>query len=179
MPLLAAKLKQGLLAITGNGSDYPKTPNESAARWARAYADYAQDAISLAGCSPAPLTANEEALAATLLPVFANPYGTPASTAQIYDAAFSAFWFGPPVAFPLTPAGTPPPPPALPGIVTLVGTGTLAPALISAWAANFAASAPADQAMAQVAAVIDAFTHTVIVTHLISVPGPPIVGPIS
>jgi len=180
MALNLAKLKQGLLGINGHGKDFPKTPVVAAKRWARAYAAYAQDAISLGGAAPIPLAANEAALAAALVPVFANPRNLPPQTAQVYATAFTAFWFAPPVTFPLTPAGTPLPPPILPGIVTLVG-GTIAlpSALMAAWASNFATSASDEVAMAKMAQVLDAFTRTVIVTHLISVPGPPIMGPIT
>jgi hypothetical protein len=65
-------------------------------------------------------------------------------------------------------------------VVTLVGgTFALPVALVAAWVSNFAARVSNEQAMAKMAQVLDTFTRTVVVTHLISVPGPPIVGPIS
>jgi len=180
MALNPAKLKQGLVDVNGSGKNFPKTPLEAAKRWARAYASYAADAMSLGGAAPVPLTPNEASLAAALTVVFSNPNSLPPQTAQVYAAAFTAFWFSPPVAFPLTPVGTPLPPPVLPGIVTVVGGSAALPGLLlAAWASNFAARAPDSVAMTKLASVLDTFTRTVIVTHLISVPGPPIVGPIS
>jgi hypothetical protein len=71
-------------------------------------------------------------------------------------AAFTSFWLTPPVAF----VGV------TPGIVTAVaGTAVLQAGLLASWAANTADEASAELAAEQMAGLLDAFTHTVVVTH--------------
>jgi hypothetical protein len=61
-------------------------------------------------------------------------------------------------------------------VTSVVGISALAQALPAVWFVNQAGKLSADAACRSVAAAIDAFTHTVIVTT----PGsPPIVGPIT
>lgn len=164
MALDPNKLKQLLLQLSQSP---PQTPQEAGRRWASAYAAYAADAVSPMGGSPIGLDPGEAVLGNLLGITFATSRD-PNTTAQAYATGFTAFWFVPPVAF----TGTPP------GVVTLVGgTAALAPALLSVWASNLAGRLREEQAMQAIAAVLDTFTRTVIVTHPV-VPTP-VVGPIS
>jgi hypothetical protein len=161
MPLDPSKLQGDLRAIFQNP---PTDVGQTGQRWAQAYVNYAGDAITLQGGSPVGLDAGKPLLAQTLATLFAIPLSPPPATAANIAAALTAFWFLPPVAT------------SDPGIVTAVaGTALLATALVTVWTANVAAQASADQSAAAIAAAMDAFTRTVIVT----IPPVPIIGPLS
>jgi hypothetical protein len=158
-------MQQGLLDLMKTP---PRTPLETGQRWAQAYTTYCSGAISPMGGTPLTLDVSRVTLATSLATVFATPYSPVPTTAAGIAAAFTVFWFAPPVTF----SGGPP------GVVTAVaGTALLQQGLISCWLSNFASRASKDQAAQAIAAVIDVFTRTVIVTHPL-VPTP-IIGPIS
>lgn len=129
----------------------------SAKNWATAYAGYAAEAQSCQVVPPLPaaIEAAQETLQAALAAAFAGGVD-PASTATGLATAFSFFWLLPPVAF----QGV------TPGVVTAVGGATaLSTALVASWTENTLARASASDAASTMAAVLDAFTRTVVVTH--------------
>lgn len=160
MSLSASKLANEIVKLNQDKS-YPKDSYEAGRRWAKAYAAYAADGRASGGVPPAPLTANESVLAAALGSLWAS-CRDPGTDAQGMASALTAFWLAPPVVF-----GS--------GAVTAVGgTSALQSALPGVWASNQGGKQSAESCAKKLAAVIDTFTHTVIVT----LPGP-IVGPIS
>ncbi len=165
MALSLPTLKQGLVQVMKNPArDYVT----AAQQWAQAYGSYASAAQSPLGvATPASIQAAQQVLQAALVPVFATSRVLPQTCAQMAQA-FTAFWMTPPIVF----VGTPP------GAVTVVpGAAALPAALASAFGVNFASRAQVDQAAQQLATALDAFTRTVIVTHLV-VPTP-VIGPIT
>jgi hypothetical protein len=119
------------------------------------------------GGSPAALDAGQAVLQQALTVTFATSVD-PVTTASQMANAFTAFWFLPPVVF----SGTPP------GLVTAVGgTAALAVALPAIWLSNQLSKLTTEQSAQAIAAALDAFSRTVIVTHPV-VPTP-VVGPIS
>ena len=161
MPLSSPTLSSGLQNI-----GFPSTHADAGNIWAAKYAAYAADAISPMGGAPASLAAAEATLGATLGAAFAA--GSPASVISAFVNGLTAFWLAPPVVF----AGTPP------GAVTLVGGApALGPALSATFASNIAGKLSKQACSDAIAAVLDTFTRTVIVTHPV-VPTP-VVGPIS
>lgn len=161
-------------ALTHSIVNLMASPGEApdmARKWSRAYASYAADASTPLGGSPlsSSLEAAQATLEGALTGIFSNPLSLLPQTAALMAAAFTAFWFLPPVA---TLDG------AFPGVVTAVaGTALLQAALIAAWLSNLASRAGAEQAAVGVAAALDAFSRTVVVT-IATVPSPT-VGPLS
>jgi len=155
--LVAAKLASGLLKLSQTP---PKNYVEAGRLWSEAYAQYAVTAQSPTAAPPAPLEPNRQVLAAALAATFVASRN-PVQTANQIASALTVFWLAPPVVFG-------------PGVVTAVGgTQALASVLPGAWVSNTIPRMSAEAAAQKIAAVIDLFTHTVIVTS----PGP-IVGPI-
>jgi len=153
VPLSSSKLAQELFKVVDPKSR-PQDAYAAGRVWASAYAVYAADAQA-SGIPPAPLEANERLLATALGAAFAGSRAA-GQTANGIANALTVFWFSPPVVF-----GA--------GAVTAVGgTDALAQALQGTWAVNQASRADQVQAMRNVAVVVDAFTHTVLVT----LPGP-------
>lgn len=166
MPLNPSTLSDALKDIMG--PHRPKNVLEAAQRWSNAYVNYANSAISPLGGSPQGLSAVQPLLQASLAAAWANPRSPAPTTAAALAAAFTVFWFLPPVVF----DGAPP------GAVTLVGgTAVLQSGLIATWTSITLGKANADSAASQTASILDVFTRTVIVTHPV-VPTP-VVGPIS
>lgn len=164
MALRAEVIRDGLLALADHP---PKSPQEAARRYAEIYARYAADARTVLGNAPVSLAAAEATLRIALIPVFTGFGRPPQVVAQQLAAAYTAFWLLPPVAT----AGS------FPGIVTLVaGTPVLGPALAAIWVANVASMPSARDAAQRLAAAIDIFTKTVIVTEA-TIPSPT-VGPL-
>ncbi len=161
MSLTASDLADGL-TIDPQG-DY----SVAAQLYADAYAAYAADARSPMTGFPLNLTAPTATLQSALAAAFSAGFDANA-TAEAMDAAFTAFWLSPPVAFTGSPPGT---------VTAVTGAGTLAPALLAAWQANTSGDASTADSATQIADAIDAFTRTVIVTHPV-VPTP-VVGPIT
>lgn len=160
MALDPNKLRQALTGLQ------QQSPVMAGYAWAKAYADYARDAISIAGGSPLGVDLAQPLLGSTLAGIF-SVSKDPFTTAQQMAAAFNAFWFLPPMIF----SG------ASPGVVTAVpGVLALPLALTATWATNLAAKAPADEASQRIAQDLDAFTHSVVVAHT---GPPPVVGPIT
>jgi len=160
MPLTASKLANEIVKLATD-KQYPKDSYEAGKRWAHAYALYAKDGRANGSIPPAPLTTNEAALAAALGSLWATCKDS-ATNAQGMASALTIFWFSPPVVFG-------------PGAVTAVGgTSALQSALLGIWASNLAGKQSEAVCARKLAAAIDLFTHTVVVT----LPGP-IVGPIS
>lgn len=129
----------------------------AAKNWADAYAEYATSAQSCQLVPPvqASIDAAHAVLQATLATAFAAGVD-PVSTSSAMSSAFTSFWFTPPVAF----EGV------TPGVVTAVaGTAVLEAGLLASWAANTADQADAGLAAEEMATLLDAFTHTVVVTH--------------
>ncbi len=159
-------------ALTHSISDLmgkPAKAAEMAQKWSRAYASYAIKGVTVLGGGPVTLDAAQATLERALTGIFSNPYQLAPQTATLMATAFTTFWLLPPVA---TLSG------AFPGVVTAVaGTALLQAALISTWLSNFGARASAEQAARGVAAALDAFSRTVIVT-IATVPTPT-VGPLS
>jgi len=158
--LSASKLANEIVKLATD-KQYPKDSYEAGKRWAHAYALYAADGRASGGIPPAPLTANEQVLAAALGSLWATcrDMGT---DAQGMASALTIFWLSPPVVF-----GS--------GAVSAVaGTSALQSALPGVWSSNQGGKQSAEVCARKLAAVIDTFTHTVTVT----LPGP-IVGPIS
>jgi hypothetical protein len=143
----------------GNHETFPA----AGAAWAKAYRNYAKDALSCLGVSPAApsLDAAEAVLGAALAGVFASSTD-PVNTATNMDPPFVAFWLA--TLFP----GQTAPPVAPPGII--------GPALTALWVPVPAPPAPqnTDPAVAaQVhAAVFDTWTRTVVVSHAPTCAGP-------
>jgi hypothetical protein len=159
-------------SLTHSIASLMSTPGKApdmARAWARAYASYAIDGTTVLGGHPVTLDAAQATLQGALTGIFANPYQLAPQTASQMAAAFTAFWLLPPVA---TLDG------AFPGVVTAVaGTGLLQTALVSAWVSNLASRASGEQAARGIAAALDAFSRTVVVT-IATVPDPTI-GPLS
>lgn len=158
MSLSASKLATGLLALT---STFPASYVEAGQRWAAAYAAYATGATTAYGVVAPPPTA---ALASALASTFASG----GATAPAIAAALTAYWLSPPAAFAGSRAGI---------VTSVTGTAALAAALAAVFALNVSSRASASDACNAIAAKIDVFTKTVIVTS--PAPAPPIVGPIS
>ncbi|MFI7128803.1 hypothetical protein ACIBQ1_24080 [Nonomuraea sp. NPDC050153] len=167
MPLDAKALGDDLTALFEGRKGFPESTADAAKAWAKIYRDYA--ANGRAGTA-APLATGldtaETNLAKALDPIFTAARGGAAKTfATDLDAAFVAFWFTPPVQFAAPPVT---------GAVTAAPPGVLGPALATVFTAGAAAgSSAADQAKA-VAAAIDTWTRTVIVTITPPVPPSPV-----
>jgi hypothetical protein len=159
-------------SLTHSIADLMKVPGKApdmARKWSRAYANYAINGQTVLGGNPVSLDAAQATLQGALTGTFSNPYQLAPQTASSMAAAFTAFWLLPPVA---TLDG------AFPGVVTAVaGTALLQAALLSAWFSNFASQARAEQAARGIAAALDAFSRTVVVT-IATIPTPT-VGPLS
>ncbi len=136
---------------------FPPSYGEAGQRWAKAYGDYAG-----AGRGPLAVVPNVSGAVAVLGGSLAAAFAS-GNAAPLMTSAFVLFWMGPPVTF----AG------AFPGLVTAVGGG---PNLAPVFAQNVANKASAHDACAAIAAVLHAFTSTVIVT-VASTPSPT-VGPL-
>lgn len=164
MALDQSSFAQGIVDLAGRS--FPKDPLEAGTRWARAYAQYAQKALSFAP-TPAPpiLVAGEQLLAQSLAATWRTSLTAP-QTAQQIAAALTTFWFVPPVEFGL-------------GVVTLVGgTAALGSALVGIYTSNQAGELSPDQCAQKIAAAVHAFTITVITTTPVPA-APPAIGPIS
>ena len=160
MALSLTTLARELLKLVERSREMPRDGREAGRRWARAYAEYAKAAQSPTSAPPAPLTIQEQVLAAAMGVTFVSSIVSPQSATQIANA-LTSFWLLPPVVFG-------------PGLVTAVGgTALLTAALQSVWLGNQASGLPPGAATRNIATAIDAFTRTVIVTS----PGP-VVGPI-
>src|SRR6185437_16053759 len=160
-------------ALTHSIANLMSTPSKApdmARKWARAYASYAAGAITPLGGSPLTpsLDAAEATLEEALTGIFSNPYQLAPQTASLMAAAFTSFWLLPPVVTTDAP----------PGLVTAVaGTALLQTALIATWLSNLAGRMSGEQAARGIAAALDAFSRTVLVT-IATVPTP-ISGPLS
>jgi len=161
VPLDAGQLAREFMDLR---RPFPADAPTAAKRQAAAYARYAANALSPAGGSPTTIAAAQAVLEAALNPICLQH---DPSAVQAMAAAYTAFWFTPPVVF----SG------ATPGVVTAVAGGpALAAGLLAIGAANALSGASEDQATKAIADVFDLFTRTVVVTHT----GPPlVVGPIS
>lgn len=152
-------LDQGALAsaLEAVVKSFPPSYDSAGKQWAQAYGDYAA-----AGRGPLAVAPNVSGAVAVLGGLLAGAFGS-GNAAPLMTTAFVAFWFGPPVTF----AG------AFPGLVSAVGPG---PMLAPVFAQNVASKASAHDACAAIAAVLHAFTITVVVT-VASTPSPTI-GPL-
>lgn len=144
--------------------------------WADAYGLYAQNAQSCGGViNPAVLGAQKQALAGTMAAAQASAV-EPSAAAQGIVAALGAFWVNPLLWLPLPPAG-----PAT--LVVPVGAPVLLAGLLQLFAAG-AAGLPAgvvptkEDSALQLAALLDAYTRAVTVTHTLTIPPFTCVAPI-
>lgn len=176
MALSRTSLAGALEDLFEGAGGAPASETEAGQRWAAVYRGYAANA--LAGTT-APLklalTSAESTLAGRLAGGFtaaktAGPGGVPALPA-VMDAAFVAFWLGPPVAFAIPPTG----PPTVTGVVSVAPPGVLAGALSALFLAGVAQQASAAQQARALSAALDAWTRTVLVINTpVTPPGPPL-----
>jgi hypothetical protein len=166
MPLVVATLSDALREVfTG----FPESASAAAEQIAGAYGDYAGGAI--AGPT-APVSVAVDAAVPRLSAAVANAFtgSGPAGAAAVaaaLDIAFVAFWLGPPP-MPFLPSAGPPTPA---GVVTLAPPGVLSTALAGVLTAGVATRATADAQASAIAAALDVWTRTVMVTN--TPPGPP------
>jgi hypothetical protein len=166
MPLKVAGLRDALQKLFEDADDYPADDTAAGQRLANAYKTYAADAVAGATAPVAlQLTAAETILAGALAAGFtaaknAGPGGL-AALLPLLDTAFVSFWLTPPVTF-LVPI----PPPTIAGVVTV--------------ASGASQNATAAQQAQLLAAVLDIWTRTVIVTNTpVTPPGPPVTVPLA
>jgi hypothetical protein len=167
MPLNSGALGDDLAALFEGRDGYPESTTEAAKAWAATYRGYAAAAHAGAAAPLAPgLAAAETTLAGRLDTIFTRARGGATGTiASDLDAAFVAFWLTAPIQF-----ASPP----VMGAVTAAPPDALGPALAGVFAAGAAQGRPAaDQAKA-LAAAIDAWTRTVVVTITPPVPPAPV-----
>jgi hypothetical protein len=163
MSLNTAQLEADLRELFSGAGGFPASRDEAGTRWSQIYRSYCEGATSCQAGNPIPaaLDAAEPILAGALAVAFSA--SDPASCANGIAAALTGFWFLPPVTF------------SNAGVVTVVGgTAVLAAAILANGAANIAAGISAQDAAAQFAGLLSAFTVTVIVSH----PGLPCAAPI-
>lgn len=158
MSLDAALLKNAIKAVydgtadtspaDGHPDGKPTSPTDAGARMAKAYADYAADAMF--GANTPTLTGRESALASTLGTSLAVP-GLPATHAAAWGLGLAAFWAAVPVAGPVQAGVTAPP--------------TGAAALVASLTTLFANLAnTTDTAAGGLATALDTCTKTVLAT---------------
>jgi hypothetical protein len=175
MTLVASKLQNPLRDLFEGTNGFPSSQDDAAADLAAIYRTYAADAAA-ATTQPlgAALTAARTTLSAALAAAFAaakeaGPSGV-ATLGGAMDAAFVAFWLTPPMAFAFPATGTA----TIAGVVTAAVPGVLGPALTSLFLAGAAGGPTAAQQAQAMAAVLDAWTRTVLVVNTpITPPGPP------
>jgi hypothetical protein len=171
MPLDRSRLADGLAGLFEGTGDYPDSDAEAGRRWAEIYRTYAGGAAAgPTSPSDGSLGDAEARLAQALAAAFTTakaPDAGIATLTPLVDAAFVAFWLGPPVAF------VGPPPPAAPtvvGVVTVAPPGVLSSGLAGVLGAAGAMEATAAQQARSIAAVLDGWTRTVLVLN--TPPGP-------
>jgi hypothetical protein len=181
MPLTPSDLSDGLEDLFEDTGGFPADEAEAGKRWAKAYKDYAADALA-GPTTPvaASLTAAEATLAEALAAGFgaakaAGPGGV-ATVVALLDTAFVAFWLTPPVAF----VAPPLPPPAIAGVVTLAPPGVLSGGLTGPLTSGTGEGTTAAGQAQLLAAVLDTWTRTVMVLNTpITPPGPPVTVPLT
>jgi hypothetical protein len=180
MPLKVAGLRDALQKLFEDADDYPADDTAAGQRLANAYKTYAADAVAGATAPVAlQLTAAETILAGALAAGFtaaknAGPGGL-AALLPLLDTAFVSFWLTPPVTF-LVPI----PPPTIAGVVTVAPPGVLSAGLAGPFASGASQNATAAQQAQLLAAVLDIWTRTVIVTNTpVTPPGPPVTVPLA
>jgi hypothetical protein len=180
MPLKVAGLGDALRELFENADDFPADDSAAGQRLAGAYKTYAADAVAGPTAPVAlQLSAAETTLAGALGDAFtaakeAGPGGLTALLPML-DTAFVKFWLTPPVAFVV-----PVPPPTIAGVVTLATPGVLSTGLAGPLAAGASQGTTAAQQAQLLAAVLDTWTRTVIVTNTpVTPPGPPVTVPLT
>lgn len=167
MALSSSKLKNEILAVTGDPSNFPSSENDAKQRLADAYDNYAQDAVDSSGDGP--LIVNKSAFQSALS---FSVGGSAAAAAAAFEAAIVAYWTG--ATFNIT---TPPPGSILKVSSTIV-TPPIPNGLIGGVFSNISPEVTADTKAQQIADAIHAMTitGTGVIAHMLpgSIPGPPI-----
>ncbi len=160
MSLNKATLKTSLLAII-DGSSFPATSVAAGTAWANAYDGYALDADSCGSIINPPSTS-------AALPGLKTAWGTALASgtstlaAGNLTIAIAVYW--PLVTFP----GDPPLSPGSPPVVSTPGFNALLVALQATF--NTGKTKSADTVAGEIADAFDAYTKTVVVTHINSPP---------
>jgi hypothetical protein len=180
MPLKVSDLSDALRELFEDADGYPADDTAAGRRLAEAYKDYAAAAVAGPTAPVAlPLTAAEATLAGAIATGFTAAknagLGGLAALLPLLDAAFVKFWLTPPVAFVI-----PIPPPVVAGVVTIAPPGVLSAGLAGPLAAGANLGVTAAQQAQLLAAVLDTWTRTVIVTNTpVTPPGPPVTVPLT